>query len=60
MLLNFQIKNIQISHRESYKNVLFLYISDDLDWGIKNLRSRTASAGDLYFVGDGMVNNQDR
>ena len=34
--------------REEYDNVAFLYVSDDMDWGRKNLKH-----DDLFFVGEG-------
>ena len=34
--------------RESYDNVAFLYVSDDMKWGRKNLKDKE---NDLYFVG---------
>ena len=38
--------------RESYEtNVAFLYVSDDMNWGTKNLED--GEDYDLYFVGDG-------
>ncbi|XP_059088423.1 uncharacterized protein LOC131884607 isoform X1 [Tigriopus californicus] len=39
-------------YREHFKNVIFIYISDDLQWGKTHLRPRT-KAGDLYFGGQG-------
>ena len=39
--------------REHYGNVIFLYISDELEWGRKNLGIRKKAAKDLYFVGEG-------
>ena len=34
--------------RESYDNVAFLYVSDDMKWGRKNLKDKE---NDLYFAG---------
>ena len=34
--------------RESYDNVAFLYVSDDMAWGRKNIKDKE---NDLYFVG---------
>ena len=39
--------------REKYKNVIFLYVSDDLQWGKTTLEARNLKHGDLYFVGEG-------
>ncbi len=36
--------------REEYDNCAFLYVSDDMPWGRKNLKS---DKGDLFFVSDG-------
>ena len=36
--------------REHFKNVVFLYISDDFKWGKENLQKRN-KMGDLYFAG---------
>lgn len=36
--------------RDRYKNVIFLYVSDDMDWGKRRLLPRVRS-GDLYLVG---------
>lgn len=33
-------------------NVVFLYISDDMEWGRKNIKNKH---GDLYFVGNGIT-----
>ena len=42
--------------RESYgDNVAFLYISDDMKWGRKNLKDKE---NDLYFVGMGNTNGE--
>ena len=42
--------------RESYgDNVAFLYISDDMKWGRKNLKDKE---NDLYFVGLGNTNGE--
>ena len=35
--------------REEFDNVLFLYVSDDMEWGRRNLRS--LGRGDLFFAG---------
>ena len=34
--------------QESYDNVAFLYVSDDMAWGRKNIKDKE---NDLYFVG---------
>ena len=34
--------------RESYDNAAFLYVSDDMKWGRKNLKDKE---NDLYFAG---------
>ncbi|CAB4054894.1 FUT1_2 [Lepeophtheirus salmonis] len=39
--------------------VIFLYVSDDLDWGIKHLGPRTQKSGNLYFVGEGHGTKED-
>ncbi len=36
--------------RDSYDNVAFLYVSDDMKWGRKNIKDKE---NDLYFVGLG-------
>ncbi len=46
--------------REHYGNVIFLYISDDMDWGRKNLGIRKKAAKDLYFVGEGEGYSEQR
>ena len=38
--------------REEFDNVAFVYVSDDMDWGRKNLKNRS---GDLFFLGSGIV-----
>ena len=35
--------------REEFDNVLFLYVSDDMEWGRRNVRS--LGRGDLFFAG---------
>ena len=39
--------------RSHYKHPVFLYVSDDLEWGKLNLLPRTRTTRDLYFVGEG-------
>lgn len=36
--------------REEYDNAVFLFISDDMDWGRKNIKDKH---NDLFFVGEG-------
>ena len=38
--------------RDKYKNVVFIFISDDMEWGRQNLGVRNKH-GDLYFAGEG-------
>jgi len=38
-------------YREKYKRVIFIYVSDDVNWGKTRLLPRVKT-GDLYFVGD--------
>ena len=45
--------------REAYKNVVFVYVSDDLVWGKENLPLRNKD-GDLYFAGVGDPTNKSR
>ena len=35
--------------REEFDNVIFLYVSDDMEWGRRNLRG--LGEGDLFFAG---------
>jgi len=35
-------------YREEYDNVVFLYVSDDMPWGRKNIKN---DAGDIFFDG---------
>ena len=35
--------------REEFDNVIFLYVSDDMEWGRRNLRA--LGEGDLFFAG---------
>ena len=37
--------------REEFENVAFMYVSDDMEWGRKNLKND--NNGDLFFVGAG-------
>ena len=45
-----------ISHynfREKFKNIVFVYISDDLEWGRQKLERKAQIRNlDIYFVGD--------
>ena len=34
--------------REEHENVIFLYVSDDMEWGKKNLKNKEK---DLFFIG---------
>ena len=36
--------------REDYENIAFLFISDDMEWGRKNIKDKH---NDLFFVGVG-------
>ena len=38
--------------RESYDNVAFLYVSDSMAWGRKNIKDKE---NDLYFVGNVLI-----
>ena len=40
--------------RSHYKHPVFLYVSDDIEWGKLNLLPRTRTTQDLYFVGEGL------
>jgi hypothetical protein len=40
--------------------VIFIYISDDLDWGRRSLGNRREAAKDLYFVGEGAPTKEQR
>ena len=40
-----------LNFREFYKDVIFLYISDDMEWGKKVLGAKNMD--DLYFVSEG-------
>jgi hypothetical protein len=42
--------------RESYDNVAFLYVSDVMKWGRKNLKDKE---NDMYFVGHGDGSDED-
>lgn len=42
-------------YRQNYKNVAFLFVSDDMDWGRRNLGGHK----DLFFVGDGDPDDDD-
>ena len=46
--------------REYYGNVIFLYISDDLDWGKRKIGIKRETAKDLYFVGEGHSSAENR
>ncbi len=35
--------------REDHDNVVFFYVSDDMDWGRNNIKNKR---GDLFFVGE--------
>ena len=52
-------KKLESSHdvmysRSHYKHPVFLYVSDDIEWGKVNLLPRTRTTRDLYFVGEGL------
>merc|ERR1712018_837744 len=41
-------------YREKYKNIAFVYISDDLEWGKQMIQKKAQRRNiDIYFVGDG-------
>eukprot|EP00095_Tigriopus_kingsejongensis_P012638 maker-scaffold1516_size37830-snap-gene-0.10 protein:Tk12638 transcript:maker-scaffold1516_size37830-snap-gene-0.10-mRNA-1 annotation:"galactoside 2-alpha-l-fucosyltransferase 1" len=44
--------------RDKFKNVIFVYISDDVPWGKAKLTPRN-KAGDLYFGADGLPEGMD-
>ena len=46
--------------RSHYKHPVFLYVSDDLEWGKLNLLPRTRTTRDLYFVGEGLPSTANR
>jgi hypothetical protein len=37
--------------RGEYEDTVFFYVSDDMDWGRKNLKKKKKREKDLYFVG---------
>ena len=39
--------------REDHDNVAFMYVSDDMEWGVKNLAKESRKHGDVFFVGSG-------
>ena len=45
--------------RDKFKNVIFIYISDDMEWGKENLGVRNKQ-GDLYFAGEGDAMQKSR
>ncbi len=40
-------------YREEHDHPVFLYVSDDMKWGLENLKSMADGAGDVFFVGCG-------
>jgi hypothetical protein len=46
-------------YRNYYKNVVFIYVSDDMDWGRRHLAPRN-KFGDLYFASEGRPMDKDR
>lgn len=42
--------------REEHEHPVFFYVSDDMEWGRKNVRDRH---GDLFFVGKGDTDSND-
>ncbi len=45
--------------REHYKDVVFLYVSDDPDWGSRHLMPRVKQM-DLHLAGDSRPDDADR
>ena len=43
------ISNFDLCFRDEYDNVAFIYASDDMSWGIENLKN----IKDLHFLGAG-------
>ena len=46
--------------RKKYKNVVFVYVSDDMEWGEARLLTRTRRTQDLYMAGTLARNNSLR
>ncbi len=40
-------------YREDHDHPVFLYVSDDMEWGNQNLKSMADGTGDIFFVGCG-------
>jgi len=52
--------NAMDMYRAHYKNPVFLYVSDDLEWGKRHLLPHAKrTTQDLFFVGDGLPRNVD-
>ena len=48
-----------ISVREKFKEVVFVYVSDDLKWGKQKIRKRARNRNvDIYFVGANTSTNR--
>jgi len=45
--------------REEYENPVFVYVSDDMAWGQKELRPLAEKYGDVFFTGCGDPNKAD-
>lgn len=37
-------------YRDSYDNVAFLYVSDDMNWGKKNLKNKESDLVKSHFI----------
>ena len=45
-------------YRQEFDNTLFIFVSDDIEYGRRNLYPRV-KAGDLYFAGEGRTYEAD-
>ena len=55
-----KLNKASLFHRLEYKYPVFLYVSDDIDWGKANLIPKNKRYEDLFLVGEGEISTRDQ
>ena len=55
-----KLNKASLFHRLEYKYPVFLFVSDDIDWGKANLIPKNKRYEDLFLVGEGVISTRDQ
>ena len=55
-----KLNKASLFHRLEYKYPVFLFVSDDIDWGKANLIPKNKRYEDLFLVGEGEISTRDQ